>query len=241
MFHDAEQNRQHYDDVTTNRKNLFYQRFDTEILDKNPIVANLLDVAFRKLFTQPSGDLLDIGCGTAFYYPLLSRHVRSVVGVDLSGEMIAEASRLIDSKRLENCRVEQGSAMELKFPDASMDVVHCWDVLHHVADIPNTISEVARVLKPGGRFIAMEPNVLNPSITWYHARRRSEWRLFTQNQITLPRRLREHFDTEISYDNTIISFLNPRTHWIWKAANAFTSIKPLHLLSFRYTIDARRR
>ncbi|QDT10619.1 class I SAM-dependent methyltransferase [Planctomycetes bacterium K23_9] len=241
MFHDVDQNRQHYDNVTTGKKPLYFQRFDTEILDNNPIVADLVAKAFQKMFPTPAGDMLDLGCGTGFYYPLLSQHARSIVGVDVSSEMLAEADRLIQDRGLSNCRVEEGSAMKLPLEDASMDVVHCWDFLHHVADIPQTLSEVERVLKPGGRFIAIEPNLMNPSITWYHARRRSEWRLFTQNQFTLPKHLRDRFVLSTNYDNTIISFLNPRTHWIWKAANAITSVKPLHLLSFRYTIDATKK
>ena len=112
------------------------------------------------------------------------------------------------------------SALELPVESASIDVVHCWDFLHHVSDLQQTIREIVRVLKPGGRFIAIEPNLMNPSITWYHARRRSEWRLFTQNQFSLPSKLRDNFDLSVQYDNTIISFLNERTHWIWKAANA---------------------
>ena len=80
VFHDQDQNRQHYDQVTTEEKPLYYQRFDTEILDKNPIVANLLEQAFDKLFPGKVGRLLDLGCGTAFYYPLLSRHAESILG-----------------------------------------------------------------------------------------------------------------------------------------------------------------
>ncbi|MGB7347801.1 MAG: class I SAM-dependent methyltransferase [Pirellulaceae bacterium] len=241
MFHDVDQNRQHYDRVTTDKNPLYFQRFDTEILEKNPIVAGLLEKAFHRLFPTKAGRLLDLGCGTGFYYPLLSQHAQSIIGVDVSGEMLDEARRLIEQHHLQNCRVQQCSALDLDFENESMDVVHCWDFLHHVSDIPKALSEITRVLKPGGRFIAVEPNLMNPSITWYHARRRSEWRLFTQNQMTLPSKLRKQFDVQVRYDNTIISFLNPRTHWIWKAANAFTSIKPLHLLSFRYLIDATKK
>ena len=241
MFHDVDQNRDHYDEVTAERSELFYQRFDPDILDQNPIVAKLLDQAFANMFPQPVGKLLDLGCGTGFYFPLLSRHADRVVGVDVSGQMLEVADRLIQSRRLSNCSVLEASAIALPFEDESIDVVHCWDVLHHVADVEKTLDEVARVLKPGGRFVATEPNLLNPSILWYHARRRHEWRLFIQNQFTIPRKLQRRFDLRVRYDNTIISFLSPRTLWIWKAANRLTSIWPFHLLSFRYAIDAAKR
>lgn len=244
MFHNQDQNRKHYDLVSGDKQALYFQRFDTQILDSNPIVARLLTKAFDEMFPSPSGEpsggqLLDVGCGTGFYYPLLSQHAQAVIGVDVSRAMLDEADRLIERQQLKNCRVQECSALDLPFEDAVFDTVHCWDVLHHVSDVSKTLSEIDRVLKPGGRFIAVEPNLLNPSITWYHARRRSEWRLFTQNQFSLVRPLRKkNFDVKVRYDNTIISFLNERTEWIWKAANTFTSVWPLHMMSFRYVMDA---
>ena len=248
MFHNQEENRQHYDQVSGEKRTLYFQRFDTQILDENPIVARLVTKAFDEMFPQSAGKapsagkLLDVGCGTGFYYPLLSQHAESVVGVDVSRAMLDEAEQLIERQQLTNCSVQECSALELPFEDASFDTVHCWDVLHHVSDVPKTLGEIDRVLKPGGRFIAVEPNLLNPSITWYHARRRSEWRLFTQNQFSLVRPLRKRdFDVSVRYDNTIISFLNERTEWLWKAVNTFTSVRPLHMMSFRYVMDAKKR
>lgn len=241
LFHNLQQNREHYDRVTSEKRPLYYQRFDADLLENNPIVADLLCSAFDRMFPESVGDLLDLGCGTGFYFPILSTHAKSVVGVDVSDAMLEDARLLIDERGLDNCSVKACSALELDFPNESLDVVHSWDFLHHVSDIPKTLAEISRVLKPGGRYIAVEPNVMNPSITWYHARRRSEWRLFTQNQLSLPRHMRDSFEMNIRYDNTIISFLNERTHWLWKAVNTFTSIKPFHLMSFRYVIDASKK
>lgn len=241
MFHNLDQNRQHYDRVSRERNALYLQRFDVNALDGNPIVMDLVTGMYSRLFPQPAGKVLDVGCGTGFYYPLLSQHARSIVGVDVSDSMLGEARQLIERRGLSNCSVQECSALDLTFEDASFDVVHCWDVLHHVSDIPRTLTEIHRVLKPGGRLIAIEPNLLNPSIMWYHARRRSEWRLFTQNQFSLVRRLRKNFEVAVRYDNTIVSFLNERTHWLWKAVNALTSIRPFRVLSFRYNIDAVKK
>ena len=87
----------------------------------------------------------------------------------------------------------------------------------------------------------MEPNLLNPSIFWYHLRRRWEWRLFTQNQFRVPRMLRGEFEVRVSYDNTIISFLDDRTWPLWKAIDWTTSLPPLHLASFRYGLDCVKK
>lgn len=241
MFHDQKENRLHYDGVSGEKRELYYQRFDAAILDQNPIVAGLLSSAFENLFPSRVGDLLDLGCGTGFYYPLLKRHADRITGVDVSREMLRDARQTILANGLEHCHVIESSAFDLPLKDQSFDVVHCWDFFHHVSNVGGTLSEITRVLKPNGRLILVEPNLINPSITWYHARRRSEWRLFLQNQFTLPRKLREDFEWEIRYDNTIISFLNSKTHWIWKAADRFTSVRPFHLMSFRYVIDATLR
>ena len=241
MFHDAEQNRRHYDRVSESKTSLYFERFDTHLLKDRPLVASLLDKAFDAVFPERVGALLDVGCGTGFYFPLLSRHAESITGIDLSTAMLAEAEHLIAEENLSNCRVVAGSALDLPFADESMDVVHSWDFLHHLSNLPRGLAEIQRVLKPGGRYIAFEPNILNPSITWYHFRRRSEWRLFIQNQFSIPRQLRKDFDVCIKYDNTIISFLNERTLWIWKLANRITSLPCLGILSFRYVIECRKR
>ncbi len=102
-------------------------------------------------------------------------------------------------------------------------------------------NELINLLKPEGRYIAVEPNLVNPSILWYHVRRRVEWGLLKQNQFSLPSILRKDFDVSIRYDNTIISFLNERTKLIWKAANAFTSIWPTKYLSFRYMMTCTKK
>lgn len=241
MFHDEDENRRHYDSVSGEKRALYFQRFDTNILDENPIVADLLSKAFDDLFFQTENCVLDLGCGTAFYYPLLAKHAKQLIGVDVSRKMLGAAKAFLDDRQLSHCHLIQGSAMHLPFPDQSFDVVHCWDFLHHVEKVSETIQEISRVLKPNGRLIAVEPNLVNPSITWYHLRRRSEWRLFWQNQLTIPRLLRSEFEVKVSYDNTIISFLNERTHWIWLAANWLTSIRLFRILSFRYVIEATQR
>ncbi len=132
--------------------------------------------------------------------------------------------------------------MDLPLEDASVDVAHSWDFLHHVPDVDKALTEIRRVLKPGGRYIAVEPNIINPSILWYHVRRRAEWGLMSRNQFRLPRLLRQRgFDVKVTYDNTIISFLNEKTAWIWKSANAFTSFWPTKYLCFRYMMDCRKK
>lgn len=241
MFHDLKENEQHYDSVLRSKPSLYFERFAEDLLEKRPIVARLLQGTFERLFPDKVTSILDLGCGTGLYFPLLSQHTTELIGVDICQPMLDQAQRTIDSRGLANCRVLRGSALEIPLADQSIDVVHSWDFLHHVNDTSKVFAEIRRVLKPGGRYVAVEPNLLNPSITWYHARRRSEWRLFIQNQFTMPGRLSKHFDVHLSFDNTIISFLDERTYNIWKFVDRLTSLTLFRWLAFRYIIDCQLR
>lgn len=240
-MYDLKQIGTHYRQVIEEKTDEYYERFDPFILDKRPMVAELVAKTFQENFPEKIPSLLDVGCGTCFYFPLLAKHAEKLTGVDLCIPMLDVAQELIEAKGLTNCEVRQSSALELPFEDHTFDVVHSWDFLHHVPDVPMAISEIRRVLKPGGRYVAVEPNLINPSILWYHIRRKAEWGLLKQNQFNLPGMLRENFDVSIRYDNTIISFLNARTKLIWKAANAFTSIWPTKYLSFRYMMSCVKK
>jgi SAM-dependent methyltransferase len=241
LFHNQKEARDHYGRVLQTKAPLYYERFDPDILEKRPLVRDLVAGTFAKLIPEKATNLLDVGCGTGFYFPLLTEHAENITGIDVCAPMLEEARQLIEQKGLANCRVCEGSALDLPFEDNTMDVVHSWDFLHHVPDVPKAVSEISRVLRPGGRYVALEPNILNPSIAWYHLRRRSEWRLFLQNQFRIPRLLRGEFDVRVSYDNTIISFLDERTWWLWKSIDRLTSIPPFRLLSFRYVLDCRAK
>ena len=162
MYFDVEDIRSHYRKVLETKAPLYYERFDQHLLEKRPEVARLVEKVFARLFREPAGELLDVGCGTCFYFPLLSKHAGHVTGIDLCVPMLEQARQLIAEKGLTNCEVRESSALELPFADGAFDVVHSWDILHHVPDVPKAISEIRRVLKPGGRYVAFEPNLLNP-------------------------------------------------------------------------------
>src|SRR5690606_11290839 len=169
LLYDIEQIRAHYRKVIAARTPDYWERFDQHMLEKRPHVRMLLERTFQRLFPEKVGRLLDVGCGTCFYFPLLARHAEALIGVDICIPVLEQAQQLIAAEGLTNGSVRESSALDLPFEDRSVDVVHSWDFLHHVPDVRRAISEIDRVLAPGGRYVALEPNLLNPSIFWYHA------------------------------------------------------------------------
>lgn len=92
-------------------------------------------------------DVLEIGCGTGLLLQRSAVFARSAIGVDLSGAMLAVA-------RSRGLRVVQGSATALPIASASHDLVYAFKVLAHVVDIGAALSEMTRVVRPGGWVVA---------------------------------------------------------------------------------------
>jgi ubiquinone/menaquinone biosynthesis C-methylase UbiE len=103
-------------------------------------------------------ELLDLGSGPGTLTVDLARLVAPgrVVGVDRSEEVVARANGLAADHDLPHLSFEAGDAYHLRFEDATFDVVHAHQVLHHVADPVAVLREALRVLKPGGLLAVRE-------------------------------------------------------------------------------------
>jgi ubiquinone/menaquinone biosynthesis C-methylase UbiE len=110
--------------------------------------------------------LLDIGCGTGQSRQIYIQHCRSYIGVDLSAEAIQIArSRFPDSAFI------RADACKMPFGDASYDAVAFSSVLHHIDDYTQALVEARRLLKPGGRVFAFDPNLLHPAMALFRSPR----------------------------------------------------------------------
>jgi ubiquinone/menaquinone biosynthesis C-methylase UbiE len=98
---------------------------------------------------SPTGVMLDLACGSA---PLFGRRESSgYVGVDFSvAELSVAARRGVGP-------LVRGDAGRLPLADASIDVAVCSMALQVLTPLPTVLSEMARVLRPGGRLVALIP------------------------------------------------------------------------------------
>ncbi|TGE16228.1 class I SAM-dependent methyltransferase [Hymenobacter elongatus] len=108
---------------------------------------------------QTTDTVLDVATGTGFTALAFAPHVQSVVGLDVSTGMLAQAHQRQQELALPNVTWLEGAAELLPFPDASFTIVTCRIAPHHFESIPRFLAEVARVLRPGGRFLLADTTI----------------------------------------------------------------------------------
>jgi len=127
---------------------------------------------------NPGESLLDVGCGTGTLAIAAKRRIGAkgtAHGIDASPEMIARAAKKARNAG-QDIVFKNGLAEALPFPDAQFDVVFATVMLHHLPRKPRQqcASEIRRVLKPGGRLLAVDFAGATKQRTWlpnhFHAR-----------------------------------------------------------------------
>ena len=96
---------------------------------------------------------------------LLARAGYDCVGLDISAKLIA-----VGRRKHPGIEFLEGDIEHLPFPDASFDGVLLSGVVHHFPDPSRCAAEVFRVLRPRGRFLAFDPNRMNPFMWLYRDR-----------------------------------------------------------------------
>ena len=110
----------------------------------------------ERLSALTAGDAVaDIGCGPGTAARRAARLGASVVGIDPAPVMLRLA-RLLTRRSAHAVRYAEGSAEALPLPDSSVSVAWSIASVHHWADLDAGLHEVRRVLKPGGRLVAIE-------------------------------------------------------------------------------------
>lgn len=133
-------------------------------------------VNFDHLPLSRGDKVLDLGCGEGRH--VISAYIEAdvqAVGVDLGFEDLKiTAEKFADFAQPDNSNKSFGlsmaNALSLPFADNTFDVVICSEVLEHIPDYQSALTEIERVLAPGGRFVASVPRAWPERICWAFSR-----------------------------------------------------------------------
>ena len=127
-----------------------------------PTIQEQKRLTYELLRPRPGARLLDVGCGPGDDVLALAALVGPtgrVVGVDNSTTMLAEARRRAAAAGGAGpAEFRAGDAVALDFPDGSFDGARAERVLEHLADPEGALPELVRVVRPGGRVVAVSPD-----------------------------------------------------------------------------------
>lgn len=121
---------------------------------------------------------LDYACGNGVNARIAAASGASLsLGFDISGVSIKNSIKFAKEEKLENIRFFQADAENTKLPNNSIDRIICSGMLHHL-DLSYALPELRRILKPGGKILAVEALDYNPIIKLYRMltpSMRTEW------------------------------------------------------------------
>jgi demethylmenaquinone methyltransferase/2-methoxy-6-polyprenyl-1,4-benzoquinol methylase len=178
----------------------------------NTLMTGGLDRLWRSITARaaqlPAGGLaLDVGTGTGDLALDLARSVPGgrVIGLDYTGQMLARAPGKASAQGLaEHTGWVRGDGQALPFADGAFDAVTSAFVLRNFADIGQAYAEMARVVRPGGRVVALEISPASRPL-W-----REAFRLYFHSLVPLVGRLVTGDPVAYSYlPASVDAFLSP--------------------------------
>jgi ubiquinone/menaquinone biosynthesis C-methylase UbiE len=104
--------------------------------------------------------ILELGCGTGYFTRELAKLSIQITAIDISPDLIEEARKEVSSVRVD---FQIQNAYQMTCENNLFDAIVGSSVLHHL-DIEKAVSEMYRILKPGGQIAFTEPNMMNPQI-----------------------------------------------------------------------------
>ena len=130
----------------------YFTEIDRRFLSSAAKYAPWRDLPFDAIIPFESlreKDVLEIGVGQGTHAQLLAPRCKSFTGIDLTTQAAANTARRLELFDLPG-RVLQMDAEAMAFADHSFDYIWSWGVIHHSADSRKVLTEMHRVLRPGG-------------------------------------------------------------------------------------------
>ena len=172
-------------DSTAAERNRFAQDLFAPLPERYDRLAEVLSFGqngrwrramISKITPLPAGAVLDVASGTAgVALGITSRTGASVIGLDLTEQMLRRGQRNVAAAgQADRIRLVAGRGEQLPLRDASFDALTFTYLLRYVLDPQATLSELARVVKPGGRMASLEflvpPNPFWRAWWWLYSR-----------------------------------------------------------------------
>ena len=177
------------------------------------------------LTSRPGEDVLDAGCGPGVASLTLSQQGYRVTAIDTDPAKI-ETLRLLGCSPDQSLAPQLATVCDLPFRDASFDKVLCAEVLEHVEDDRRAVSELARVLRPGGVLVITVPSEQSIAHAYEDEFGHARPGYTSESLLSL---LREHHLSPLSCR----SYLRSRFgEWAWQANHRLFRSRVLTVTSF---------
>jgi 2-polyprenyl-3-methyl-5-hydroxy-6-metoxy-1,4-benzoquinol methylase len=106
---------------------------------------------------RASDSVLDYGCATGSIAIAMASMVKEVRGMDLSSKMIEIAKRKAGERKVKNIDFTHATIFDESLKQGSFDVILAFSILHLLENLPQVLSRINQLLKPGGLFISATP------------------------------------------------------------------------------------
>ncbi len=130
-----------------------------KVLMNNPVRATVQRRYEARLMERLGGRVealrvLEIGCGRGVGTEIIFKRfgARAVHAFDIDLDMVTQARSRLSAYAEDRLKLYVGDAAAIDEPDASFDAVFDFAIIHHIPNWQDAVAEVARVLKPGGKF-----------------------------------------------------------------------------------------
>ena len=155
----------------------------------------MLTVDFDRLGLRRGDRVLDMGCGAGRHAFEMYRRGSDVIAFDQDGDELAAVLDLFGAMRDAGevpdgaeADIKEGDALSLPFADGEFDRVVAAEVLEHIPDDTTAITELARVLRPGGTMAVTVPRWLPEKVCWalsdaYHEVEGGHVRVYTGHEL----------------------------------------------------------
>jgi len=128
------------------------KRYDSGEIQFDPVYKYV--ITKTRKYLSIADNVLDFGCATGTKTIQLAEGTKHIHGLDISTEMINEATKKKEKANIQNISFSQGTIYKNDLEKASFDNIIAYGIIHLLEDKEKVIQRIYELLKPGGLFIS---------------------------------------------------------------------------------------